>query len=102
MRLSSCSRVTGNCSMTSSMLNPASRFSNRTFTGVRVPRSTHAPLTLPGMLSTAGHCDQSRVAIFLPYFYGSLNHVSPVALTYGRRERVMLRVFFVFETDVIQ
>src|SRR5262249_21689542 len=28
-------------------------------TGSRVPRNTHAPLTLPGMLSTAEHCDQS-------------------------------------------
>ena len=28
-------------------------------TGMRVPRRTHAPLTLPGTLSTAGHCDQS-------------------------------------------
>jgi len=34
-------------------------------TGVRVPLNTHAPLRLPGMLSTAGHCDQSRVAILL-------------------------------------
>jgi hypothetical protein len=24
---------------------------------------THAPLRLPGMLSTAGHCDQSSVAM---------------------------------------
>jgi len=30
----------------------------------RVPRNTHAPLTLPGMLSTAGHWDQSSVAMF--------------------------------------
>jgi hypothetical protein len=42
------------------MLMPASRFSNSAFTGVRVPRSAYAPLTLPGMLSTAGYCDQSR------------------------------------------
>ena len=27
-------------------------------TGTRVPRNTHAPLTLPGMLSSTGHCDQ--------------------------------------------
>jgi hypothetical protein len=32
-------------------------------TGIRVPFNTHAPLTLPGTLSTAGHCDQSRAAI---------------------------------------
>jgi len=24
----------------------------------------HAPLSLPGTLATAGHCDQSRVAMF--------------------------------------
>jgi chromosome segregation protein len=35
-------------------------------TGKRVSRNTHAPLTLPGMLSTAGHCDQSRVAMIRP------------------------------------
>ena len=29
---------------------------------MRVPLNTQAPLTLPGMLSTAEHCDQSRVA----------------------------------------
>ncbi len=63
MRLSICSRVTGNCSITSSMLNPASRFSKSTFTGVPVPRKTQAPLTLPGMLYTAGHWDQSSCAI---------------------------------------
>jgi hypothetical protein len=27
-----------------------------------------APLTLPGMLSTAGHWDQSRAGMFLPSF----------------------------------
>ena len=49
-----CSRVTSNCSMTSSMFK-SSRFSNTVTTGRRVLRKTHAPLTLPGMLSTAGH-----------------------------------------------
>src|SRR5580700_6523409 len=49
--------------MISSMLDPASRFSKTVATGVRVPRNTHAPLRLPGTLSTAGHCDQSRAAI---------------------------------------
>jgi hypothetical protein len=34
-------------------------------TGKRVSRNTHAPLTLPGMLSTAGHCDQSSAGICL-------------------------------------
>jgi len=36
-----------------------------------VPLSTQAPLTFPGMLSTAGHCDQSsvsRVSLFV--FFG--------------------------------
>lgn len=28
---------------------------------------TQAPLTLPGMLSTAGHCDQSSAAIFVSF-----------------------------------
>lgn len=31
----------------------------------QVPLNTQAPLTLPGMLSTAGHWDQSRIAIFV-------------------------------------
>jgi hypothetical protein len=30
-------------------------------TGIRVSLNTQAPLRLPGMLSTAGHCDQSRL-----------------------------------------
>ncbi len=50
-----CSRVTGNCSITSSMVNPSSRFSKMVTTGVRVPLNSHTPLTLPGMRSTAGH-----------------------------------------------
>lgn len=49
--------------MISSMLEPASRFSKTVATGIRVSLNTHAPLTLPGTLSTAGHCDQSGVAI---------------------------------------
>src|ERR1700690_3683110 len=57
--------------MISSMLEPASRFSKTVATGIRVLRNTHAPLRLPGTLSTAGHCDQSRAAMFLPSFYGS-------------------------------
>jgi hypothetical protein len=32
-------------------------------TGIRVPFNTQAPLILPGTLSTAEHCDQSRVAM---------------------------------------
>src|SRR5665213_3054482 len=38
------------------------RFSNTVEIGMRVPRNTHAPLRLPGMLSTAAHCDRSRVS----------------------------------------
>lgn len=49
--------------MISSMVAPASRFSNTIETGMRVSLNTHAPLTLPGTLSTAAHCDQSRLAI---------------------------------------
>src|SRR5271157_2023036 len=51
------------------MVAPASRFSNTADTGIRVSRNTHAPLSLPGTLSTAGHWDQSRVAMFftLPF-----------------------------------
>jgi hypothetical protein len=49
------------------MLAPASRFSKIADTGMRVPFKTHAPLTLPGTLSTAGHCDQSRVAMVAAY-----------------------------------
>src|ERR1700731_2243553 len=49
--------------MMSSRLAPASRFSKMADTGIRVPFNTHAPLTLPGTLSTAEHRDQSRPAI---------------------------------------
>src|SRR5580692_5122631 len=49
--------------MISSMLEPSSRFSKTVATGIRVSRNTHAPLRLSGTLSTAGHCDQSRIAI---------------------------------------
>src|ERR1700690_220015 len=56
------SRPSYHCRM-SSRLAPASRFSKMADTGMRVPFSTHAPLTLPGTLSTAGHCDQSRDGI---------------------------------------
>src|SRR4051794_41077683 len=37
--------------------------------GIRVSRNTHAPLTLPGTLSTAGHWDQSSVpAAIYPHY----------------------------------
>src|SRR5260370_10007711 len=48
--------------MISSMLAPASRFWKTMATGIRVSLKTQAPLTFPGMLSTAGHCDQSSAA----------------------------------------
>jgi hypothetical protein len=54
-----------NCSTISSIVAPASRFSNTAETGIRVLRNTHAPLSRPGTLSTAGHCDQSRVDILV-------------------------------------
>src|SRR5579859_895950 len=56
------SRPSNHCRM-SSILAPASRFSKIVETGIRVPRNTHAPLTLPGIRSTAEHCDQSRTAM---------------------------------------
>jgi hypothetical protein len=38
-------------------------------TGSRVPLNTQAPLTLPGMLSAAGHWDQSSTAMVgTPHF----------------------------------
>src|SRR5258707_8713724 len=54
--------------MISSIVAPASKFSKTSETGMRVFLNTHAPLTLPGMLSTAEHFDQSRAAMFLPSF----------------------------------
>ena len=45
------------------MLAPASMFSKIAETGIRVPLRTHAPLTLPGTRSTAGHLDQSKSGI---------------------------------------
>jgi len=72
-----CSRVTENSSITSSTVKPASRFSNTVATGIRVSLNTHVPLTLPGMLSTAGHWDQSRVVIFLPSSHRSCPKNAP-------------------------
>ena len=60
-----CSRVMSNCSMISSMVAPASRFSNTAETGIRVSLNTHAPPSLPGTLSTAGHCLVPRVRVLL-------------------------------------
>src|SRR5208282_4635190 len=63
-----------NHSIMSSILAPACRFSKMTETGIRVPRSTQAPLTFPGMLSTAGHWDQSSAGI--QHLFS--NHRTPV------------------------
>src|SRR5260370_11752884 len=64
MTASTCSRFRpSNHCIISTMLAPAFRFSKMTETGMRVPLSTRAPLTFPGMLSTAGHCDQSSAAM---------------------------------------
>src|ERR1700739_1241247 len=63
----------------SSILAPASRFSKIADTGIRVPFKTHAPLTLPGTLSTAEHCDQSRVAMFSPSFIVTFSHAGDLA-----------------------
>ncbi len=61
------SRETAYCSVISSRVIPSSRFSETSLTGVRELRNVHAPLTLPGMLSTPGHWDQSRfVAMCFP------------------------------------
>src|SRR5713226_5294123 len=61
-----CSRDKSNHSMMSLIEAPASRFSKTVATGMRVPRKTQAPLTLPGTLSTAGHCDQSSAIKISP------------------------------------
>jgi hypothetical protein len=47
----------------------ASRFSKMAETGIRASFKTHAPLSLSGTLSTAGHWDQSSVAMCLPSFH---------------------------------
>ena len=44
-----------NHSRKSSSRAPSSRFSNRALTGTRVSLRTHAPLTFPGVRSTAAH-----------------------------------------------
>src|SRR5713101_10181787 len=74
-----------NCSMISSMVAPASRFSKTADTGMRVSRNTHAPLNLPGTLSTAEHWDQSRVAMFRPPLLLTFYHGLRVGSRGGRR-----------------
>ena len=50
---------------------------------MRVPLNTHAPLRLPGMLSTAGHYAQLRLAIVVPSFQCSLFPSLGVGVTQG-------------------
>src|ERR1700675_622347 len=76
--------------MISSILDPASRFSKTVATGIRVSRNTHAPLRLSGTLSTAGHCDQSRVAMFLPPFIFTFYHGLTTASRKDRHLRKLL------------
>src|SRR5260370_7086896 len=66
-----CSRVTSNCSIISSMLIPSSRFSKMVATGRRAPRKTHAPLPFPATLSPADHFDQSNAIGAPPSFYSN-------------------------------
>ena len=56
-------------------IRTASKFSKTTDTGRLVFLKTHAPLSLSGTLSTAGHWDQSRVAAIFP--------VLPIKVTSG-------------------
>ena len=57
-------RITpGNHSMNSSIVAPSFRLLNRAVTGTLVPLNTHAPLTLPGLLSMAVHVLQSFMVL---------------------------------------
>ena len=47
------------------VLARVSGFPKTVATGLRLSLSTQAPLRLPGMLSTAGHCDQSKGAAII-------------------------------------
>src|SRR5205809_8148423 len=60
-----CSRVTeGNASSHSSMLTPASRFSNKLFTGNRVPEKHGAPAHPLGVYPVKGiPCDSNQCFI---------------------------------------
>jgi hypothetical protein len=51
--------VKWNHSIISLIEAPTSKLSNTTEIGVRVYRKTHAPLRLPGTLSTAGQCHRA-------------------------------------------
>ena len=62
--VSTCFRSTpGNHSKNWSMVAPSSKFSNKAFTGTRVPQKTHAPPTRSGRLSTAEHVFQLIISV---------------------------------------
>src|ERR1039458_10243690 len=99
-----CSRVTENSSMTSSTVKPASKFSNTVATGIRVSLNTHAPLTLPGTLSTAGHWDQSRVVMCVSSFHRSVYHGSASASRHSGEQFLQIQPLhcghvYVFERE---
>src|SRR5438445_4283572 len=52
-----CASFASNHSRKSATLAPVARLSKSALMGSRVPLNTHALLTFPGTLSTAGHCD---------------------------------------------
>ena len=56
----------GNHSTNSSIVAPLARFSNRAYTGTRVPVNAHAPLILPSLRSTAGQLLPVRHTVLLP------------------------------------
>ena len=60
--------------MNSSIVAPSFRLLNRAVTGTLVPLNTHAPLTLPGLLSMAVHVLQfvHGPHLFLPVTLGSV------------------------------
>jgi hypothetical protein len=65
-RLSAFSREVENAlNLLSRNLEVFFKFPKIAETGTRVPRNTHAPLTLPGILSTSGHCDRSRLCAMI-------------------------------------
>src|SRR6266404_1674233 len=53
------------------MVAPVSRFSKSARTGTRVPRKTHAPLTLSLARSTSGQSDQSNMLHMICFSFGS-------------------------------
>jgi len=56
---------------------------------MRVPRSTQAPLTFPGMLSTAGHCDQSSASFLILFLSLSKNRGAQHAQSSSANSRAL-------------